>query len=251
VHALWKRALRRSSGLSLLLVLQLLPLDAASVSAGADVVQAVATVGALIAAGFAWFESHKLNDRETDRDSRQEQERRREGQAAHINAWPQWRGSGSQPYELGAPELAWTTAAAVSNTSRLPLYSATLFMGWAAKHGVFVGVRIPIELIPPGESRLIPMPDHAYQFAINSGAFEANQLSSDDDWPPSQIPPISVALQFRDWMGTIWVRDTSGALVPTADSSGTFFTTEDPSRAWSIIAPPPSIPPGSRRQRIP
>lgn len=226
---------------------QFLPLDAANVSAGADVVQAIATVGALIAAGFAWYESHKLNDRETGRDKSQEQERRREGQAAHINAWPQWRGS--QPYDPDAPKVAWTTAATVSNTSRLPLYSATLFMGWPAKHGVYVGVRVPVELIPPGESRVVPMPDHAYQFAINSGAFEADQLSS-DDWPPSEIPPISVAMQFTDWLGTVWFRDTNGALVPTADSSGTFTTTEDPSRAWSIIAPPPRTPPEGRRSTL-
>ena len=229
-------------------MLFLVPLTAAATfSAWADGVQAVATVAALIAAGFAWHESHKLNDREAERDGRQaerdrrqEQDRRREGQAAHINVWPEWRDTA--PFNPDAPDVRWTTAARVSNTSQLPLYDATLFMGWPAGHGVVVGVRLLVELIRPGDSVLISMPDHAYQYAFSSGAFTADQLSS-DEWPPSQIPPIHVALQFTDLLGTVWFRDASGALVPTADPSGTFSTNADPLRAWSIIPPPPASPP--------
>lgn len=221
-----------SGGRNLQLVLPVLPLTAANVSAWADVTQAITTLGALIAAGFAWQEAHKLNDREGERDRRQEEDRLREGQAAHINAWPVWM---DPTWERQVT----TVGVRVSNTSRVPLYGGVLYMGWD-RQGDYVGVAVPIELIPPGEFADVPMPDFMYQFAVNSGAFKTDELSYDDE-PPSRVPPIKVALEFDDWLDAQWARDTYGSLI-LLSRSGRGTGAFNPLMSWRLIpAPPPPI----------
>ena len=168
-------------------------------TAWATGLQAITTSLALVAAGLAWRESHKLNEREAERDQRQakldlerttQQDR---AQASGVAAWPSW----------GEDMLKNIAGVYVVNSGDAPVFGGVLTF---SAGGMQLG-ELRLSLIPPGKRFLsFPTTDGA-RAAAHEADVELTRRRED-----MLEPAYGVTLQFRDASGREWTRDVLGRL---------------------------------------
>ncbi|MGL5823427.1 MAG: hypothetical protein ACRCYU_00970 [Nocardioides sp.] len=148
-------------------------------------IAAIATLGALVAAGWAVKKASDTFKLELKRDSERQAHDEQAEQADLIAAWSAWLKPDDTRMRAG-----W--GALIVNGSPLPVYEATIEL-----YGPVGDLRVsqPKNLLPPGDTPLI----------WNTTIFK-------DDEHVSFGQYLQVALKFRDSAGRLWHRDRHGQL---------------------------------------
>jgi hypothetical protein len=171
-------------------------MSVSSIGSVADIITAVTTIGALVAAVIAAKHAGKLFRVESGRDKHAAQREVQE-QASKVYAWVATRIGDNESY-----------GAVVVNSSEQAIYDVNVRV--TDRTGT---ERPPISLttLPPGAYYLAESREsYAWEFASRLRSFE------------DEIRPITksrergiVGMRFRDSANLIWERDATGRLVPT------------------------------------
>lgn len=143
---------------------------------------------ALVAAYFAWRESHALNEREANRDEQRREHAARDAQASSVAAWPDW----SDEDDLGGVEAG----ARIANHSGIPIYDVVLTFAHA-RSKVY---EVRASQVPPGV--------HFYGYKAEEGTYRHAGPRT------TPLPDYEVKLRFRDAWEREWTRDLKGRLWP-------------------------------------